>query len=113
MEIDNQNKVLYQKAVQSDFYTKKSQKIGDFFNGFLLALLISVTTSFIAGINGLPIIFYCSIIMLSMMCIYFFKKGRRFAAIGIISLGLIPVLISGSCLYSLNSANFSTMPQIP
>jgi hypothetical protein len=118
MEIDNESRILYQKAAPDNSYKKKSSKVGDFFYGFFLALLLFFTASilyvFVISYGNFltilePVVL---LLMIVFICRYYEKKDRRFVSIGIVSLGLLVILIFGSCIYSLNNADFSNMNTI-
>lgn len=110
MELNNGSTVIYQKANVSNLKKKKTNIVGDFFYGFFLTLSIFFLSIYIALYN--PIIFYFSTLLLIILCVFYFKKGRPFVMVGIISFGLIMLLIFGSCLYNLNN-NFLPSPGQP
>jgi len=98
-------KVTYENVSRADHYAKTSQKVGDFFLGFLGALILPFAYSLISFIPVFAF-FIISVIILVALCILFFKVDRRFIAIGIISISLIPVLVFGSCLLLLGGSGF-------
>jgi len=98
-------RIANENVSKTNYYKKTSQKIGDFFLGFLGTLILPLMYTLISFIPGL-LYFFISVAILAALCILFFKVGRRFITIGIISAGLIPILIFGSCLLLLGGTEF-------
>lgn len=94
-------KNAFENVSKDDHYTKTSQKVGDFFLGFLGSLILPFAYSLMSFIP-IWVYFFVSVAILVASCVLFFKIGRRFIAVGIISMGLIPALIFGSCLLLLS-----------
>ena len=88
-------------------YYKSGSKSIDFIIGFLgiIILLFALATSgaiFFNGITGLLIL----LLVMLFLIVLFFKIGRKFIAIGIISVLIVGLLLFGSCLMMLSNANF-------
>ncbi len=98
---------------RTDYYTTPGKKVGDFLMGFFGFLALSFVGSILGSIissfgsNGfISSIFGIFLLFVALgLCIFFFKIKRRFIAIGIISITLIPVLLFGSCLLLLSPWN--------
>lgn len=114
MEENNLGKIVYKKEIETNYYTKRSQKIVDFGHGFFLSILLIITffilipffiSSFFQGGGFLRsmatsmVIFISPIIILIIISIYYSKKKRRYVTMGIIFSPLICILVFGSCLY--------------
>jgi hypothetical protein len=79
----------------------------DFLIGFFgtlvcVGIIGSIIFSSLLGISGIPFPSYVSVLVVFLLffigaIIYFFKIGRKFIAIGIISALVIPLLIFGAC----------------
>jgi hypothetical protein len=84
---------------RSDYYTNPGKKIGDFFLGLFGALLVAVVAGAIGGAapSALTISLIGNAILLLAAIVHFFRRGRRFIAIGMISILTIPVLLLGAC----------------
>lgn len=85
-----------------DYYTSIGKKIGDFLLGFFGVIISYSFYTFVLNFsyysaNMIWIILFISIVVLVVLPVTFFKMGRRFITIGIISTLLIPLLIFGSC----------------
>lgn len=98
-------KITYENVSRADHYAKTSQKVGDFFLGFLGSLILPFAYSLISYVP-IWVYFFASVAILVALCILFFKIDRRFIAIGIISISLIPILVFGSCLLLLGGGSF-------
>jgi hypothetical protein len=102
--IQNQEgKITYNNFQKPDYYTTTGKKVGDFILGFFGIIILN----FIFGAVLYPLFslansgwanLFISIVALVLFSVLFFKIGRRFIAVGIISMALIPILIFGSCL---------------
>jgi hypothetical protein len=84
-----------------DYYTNPGKKIGDFFLGLFGALLVVIVAGAIAaaapGSGSIMISLIGNAILLLAGIVHFFRRGRRFIAIGMISILTIPVLLLGAC----------------
>lgn len=105
----NQNKdenITYGHFEKSDYYVSSGRKAGDFLVGFfgviILSILYTVIANFLSSFFStsvwITIGFLFSIISYILLTVLFFKIGRRFIAIGIISIALVPLLLFGSCM---------------
>lgn len=112
MEENDTKQVVYQKYIKTDYYEKKSQKVGDFFLGLILTILVLIIVSVLS--LGIPFWFsVIAIVGLLLIGVYYSKKNRRYVTIGIISASLLIVLGFGSCLSSLNiGASMTPSPYI-
>lgn len=96
-------------SLKPDYYTSIWKKTGDFLLGFLgvIILFFLCTTAinlasplFYSAISDRVIsgvILFLIVVILSLLII-FFKIGRRFIALGMMSVLLIPFFVFGSCL---------------
>jgi hypothetical protein len=91
-----------------DHYTKTSQKVGDFFLGFLGALILPIVLFFQQSFitTSLSQAYFIIYIVVGIaLCIYFHRIGRRYITIGIVSICFVPIiivgLVFGSCLLGL------------
>jgi hypothetical protein len=114
---NKQEKVISNILLKPGYYITTRRKIADFFLGFfgfavlswvcqLLSLylfnklVVYVLPNWITyAYSGLVISVILSLI------IYFFKIGRKYIAIGIISLYLLPLLVVGGCLLLLGNGS--------
>lgn len=90
-----------------DYYISTGRKVTDFLMGFFGAILLSVVyTTFIStfayslfsSATSAWANLIISIVVMVLLSVLFFKIGRRFIAVGIIAISLLPILIFGSCL---------------
>lgn len=107
MNLPNQEeKIIYNNPQEADYYTTTGKKVGDFILGFfgivILNLIFGTALSF-ANLGWANLLI--SIVVFVFLLVLFFKIGRRFIAIGIISIALIPILIFGSCLLLLGAGS--------
>jgi hypothetical protein len=95
--------VEYTYQSKPSYYKNTRQKVGDFLLGFFGIIFLN----FIFGIIFYPLsVFsnfgwqsvFISITILVLAVVIPFKIGRRFIALGVVSVALVPVLIFGSCL---------------
>ena len=95
---------------KADFYTSTGKKVGDFVLGFFGIWVVIVIVSLIfAGIQNIVNIrsgfgnimfFVLPLILLILGLLFmalFFKIGRRYLAIGILSSAILPLLVYGAC----------------
>ncbi len=89
---------MEKNEISTSYYVKTSQKVADFLIGFLGSLVLPAVYYFMmtSVFNLIYFVFYWIIILA--FSILFFKMGRSFIAIGIISVCLIPLLSFGSCI---------------
>jgi len=86
-------------TINNDYYSVVNRKTLDFLLGFIgtifiLFLFPSISMTFLNSFSAMIIVF---LIILVGLPIYFFNIGRRFIGIGIISVGIIGLLLFGSC----------------
>jgi hypothetical protein len=106
----NQTYQNVQSSGKSDFYTSTGKKVGDFVLGFFGIWVVIVIVSLIfAGIRSLmnirsgfgSIMFFVLPLILLILGLLlmglFFKMGRRYIAIGILSSSVLPLLVYGAC----------------
>lgn len=104
LENNNQNEVIVSNSeLKENYYTSTGKKVGDFFLGFFGVLILNFILAFIFGFlfifaNLYWMNLFISIAISLALIFLFFKKNRRFIAIGIIAMMLIPILVFGSCL---------------
>ncbi|MEI6288647.1 MAG: hypothetical protein WCP18_03710 [bacterium] len=107
----NQNLINNQYAG----YTKTGEKVGDFFLGFFLFLFINVMFSLIASsISLLWLVFFLfDILILIWSWVYCKRVKRKFIAIGVTVLFLMPIIffgiLLGSCFGRLSMASVSSV----
>ena len=103
--MENPNSLEPQAGVQVDnlpketYYKNGLRKFLDFLIGFLGSILFYSFAGFginLFGSNGAG--FLPMLLIFVFLVILFFKIGRKFIAIGIISILAIPLLFLGSCL---------------
>ena len=84
---------------RNDYYLEPGKKIGDFFLGFFGALMVVVIAGVIgaAAPGSAAISVIGNLVLLIAGIVHFFRRGRRFIAIGMISIIIIPVLLFGAC----------------
>lgn len=106
MENDNINipsqveKIIYDNPQKPDYYTTSKKKVIDFILGFFGVIIINaiiLTASLYAKIFQTGFLF--SIVISIIAVVLFFKNGRRFIAVGMISISLLPLLVFGSCVF--------------
>lgn len=87
--------------VKINYYTASRMKVADFclgFFGVLLVLVVLFSLPSLPWLGGSDMISIISIVVMLFCIVQAFRKGRKFIAIGIISIILIPILVLGSCL---------------
>lgn len=106
---NQQETIIHDNLRKPNYYTTTGKKVGDFALGFLgTGFVASFVSTFISSLLFFPatlknslfsstIPILISIAVILSLIILSFKVGRKFIAIGIISLLLIPLLILGSC----------------
>ncbi|MDD5069531.1 MAG: hypothetical protein PHV17_02285 [Candidatus Omnitrophica bacterium] len=89
----------------NDLYADKKKIIKDFwlgfFNAIAIAFLVLMGYVIIGGILSRYsdfLLFFLTISILVICVIYYFKKGRRYFAIGMLASLFGPLLIFGACL---------------
>ena len=101
-----ENKNVDNNLQKPNHYTSTGNKIIDFLLGFFgtifLYYLTTISNFWSVSPNSLMALFI-PIIILVLLSILFFKIGRKFIAVGIIAVSIIPVLLFGSCLLLLAS----------
>lgn len=110
INIHNQEEEIIYNYPQKDYYyTTTGKRVGDFMLGFFGYIIINLILVFVF----LPLLagFYWGysffpIVINALLLVLFFKIGRRFIAIGIISVILISILIFGSCVLTLSQYRF-------
>jgi hypothetical protein len=99
---------------KSGYYTSTKRKVGDFFIGFFGGVVLTILFSFLSSFlfrtseNYSLAVSSLSLVVTVFLIIFLFRKGRRFIAIGLISMALLPLLAFGSCLLILTGLG-STM----
>jgi hypothetical protein len=101
---NQEEKISQSNPPKSGYYTRTRRKVGDFFLGFfgsmVLSLLLVVLSAFLSSLSA-DYSLVSSLFSLALsvfLIVFFFRKGRRFIAIGMISMILLPLLAFGSCL---------------
>ena len=107
----------FNQPVKRDYYKDKPGKaILDFCIGFfgvwiigiVLPWLVFLFASLLSSPEYLPVGFFIPALIVFLASlfgiVYFFRIGRRYIAIGIISSALLPLLIFGACLVIIASA---------
>jgi hypothetical protein len=84
---------------RQDYYSAGGRKVADFFLGFGGTVLLGVIAGVVAAAspNTGIVSAIANLILLVAGVVYFFRRGRRFIAIGIISTLTIPLLALGAC----------------
>jgi hypothetical protein len=110
INIPNQEeKITMEEPQKPDYYITTGRKVGDFLLGFfgvaVLSFIYTFVSSFVYSLLSSQTFsiaiwanFFVSVIILVLLAVLFFKIGRRFIAIGVISISLLPILIFGSCI---------------
>ena len=95
-----EQQIINNTPVKSNYYTSFGKKAWDFCMGFLGYITLNVLFSFVFNslVITFPYIFYVSLAVLVGFGILFFRIGRRFIAIGALSVFLIPLLLFGACM---------------
>lgn len=92
-----------------DYYIKKSRKVGDFCLGFFGTIIVPMVVTFLINLfdyifnfNGEGILISLSsiggLVAYLWLIIKFFRTGRRFISIGMLSIIIFGLLIFGGCL---------------
>jgi len=100
---NQEGKIIYDNFQKPGYYTTTGLKVGDFMLGFFGIIILNS----ILGAVLYPLIslggslgdwgfmdFIIFLIILILLSVLFFKIGRRFIAIGMISVALIPLLVN-------------------
>jgi len=87
----------------TDYYSSTVRKIGDFLFGFLVAPIIPVL---LASNSGSAAGWIVAILFMIAGIIISFALHRRFLAIGMICVLLVPLLVFGACLLMLSRMKF-------
>jgi hypothetical protein len=89
--------------IKPSYYTTTKRKVSDFCIGFFGGIMLNVLLVFLSfslsrsgSFDWIGSLF--DLLFFVFLIVYFFKKGRRFIAIGMISMILLPLLAFGSCL---------------
>ncbi|MDD5031657.1 MAG: hypothetical protein PHR36_01270 [Patescibacteria group bacterium] len=103
---NQEGKIIYNNFQKPNYYTTTGKKVGDFILGFfgiiiLNSILWVVLYPLLSSRNWGFVNLFIYLIILILLMVLFFKIDRRFIAIGIISVALIPILVFGSCLFLL------------
>ncbi|MFH1191977.1 MAG: hypothetical protein V1655_00715 [bacterium] len=101
-----EGKNIHSNFKKDDYHTSKDKKAKDFLIGFfgiiILLFLYSIVISFAPLLfyfaSMVWVIYFIPIAAIVAAPVIFFKRGRRFIAVGIVSALLIPFLVFGSCL---------------
>lgn len=105
---EEQNTRNTDKPVEQGYYKDTSSKVTDFLVGFLGYPIVTLLAqlAFAPSARGLGgtdsvVMAVISLVLTVAFVIFAYKRGRKFIAIGIISLLIVPVIAAGSCLLML------------
>lgn len=104
---NQEEQIIYNNPQEADYYTTTGKKVGDFILGFFGIIILNsifATVLSFASLGWTSLLI--PIVVFAFSLVLFFKIGRRFIAIGIISIALIPILLFGSCLLLLGAGGF-------
>ena len=94
---------IVSNTVKVDYYTKTSQKVGDFLLGLFGFVIIYFLLFLISVLSFGSSLFYNIGVIIYLLSIFiFFRINRRFIAIGMLSIFILVVLIFGGCLLLLS-----------
>jgi hypothetical protein len=86
---------------REDYYRDQGKKVGDFCLGFFGACLVLIVAVAIAasaaGGNSWAVSLVGNLVLLIAGIVHFFRRGRRYIAIGMMSVVLVPALLAGTC----------------
>ena len=85
-----------------DYYTNRASKIGDFCLGFFGLCLLAIVAVAIGSANPAAAGWWAGVLTVFLIVAMggtacFFRNGRRYIAIGMISAVVVPALLVGTC----------------